>query len=98
MRRAEGDDPQPDGKRLKLGNEGGSLGREGAEEGEDQQRTPCVGREESGTQTEEEGQMVRGSACTDGLHWGGGSVKGKGLACLKFVRLAQPGQKAGWPH
>ncbi|KAJ6659790.1 hypothetical protein lerEdw1_018506 [Lerista edwardsae] len=67
MRRAEGDDPQPDGKRLKLGDEGGSLGREGAEEGEDRQRTPCSGRDESGTQTEEEGQTSKDGSL---LHWG----------------------------
>lgn len=68
MRREEGEHPQPEGKRLKLGNEGGNLGKERAEEEEeDKQRTFCSGREELGTQMDEEGQMVRSDAFIGGL-------------------------------
>uniref|UniRef100_A0ACB8FKF5 Uncharacterized protein n=1 Tax=Sphaerodactylus townsendi TaxID=933632 RepID=A0ACB8FKF5_9SAUR len=52
MRREEADEPQPEGKRLKLGNEG-----TGEEEGADEW-TGCSGTEESGTQTDGEGQTV----------------------------------------
>ncbi|XP_053132036.1 RNA binding protein fox-1 homolog 1 isoform X21 [Hemicordylus capensis] len=55
MRREEADEPQPEGKRLKLGAEEGNLGKEGAE-GEDIARVTCSGKEESGTQTDGEGQ------------------------------------------
>ncbi|XP_060548962.1 RNA binding protein fox-1 homolog 1 isoform X6 [Pantherophis guttatus] len=55
MRREELDNPQPEGKRLKLGNEEGHLKKkEGAEE--DREKSPHLGREESGTQTDGEGQ------------------------------------------
>ncbi|XP_048350195.1 RNA binding protein fox-1 homolog 1 isoform X3 [Sphaerodactylus townsendi] len=52
MRREEADEPQPEGKRLKLGNEG-----TGEEEGADEW-TGCSGTEESGTQTDGEGQTT----------------------------------------
>ncbi|XP_042293876.1 RNA binding protein fox-1 homolog 1 isoform X5 [Sceloporus undulatus] len=68
MRREEGDDPQPEGKRLKLGNEGGNSGKEEGEEGggggeqggEESDRMFCAGREESGTQTEGDGEGQTG--------------------------------------
>ncbi|KAM6424052.1 RNA binding protein fox-1 homolog 1 isoform 11-T11 [Liasis olivaceus] len=53
MRREEVDDLQPEGKRLKLGSEGGNVRKEGAEEDE---KSPHLGREESGTQTDGEGR------------------------------------------
>ncbi|KAM6351402.1 RNA binding protein fox-1 homolog 1 isoform 1-T1 [Alca torda] len=44
MRREEVDDSQPEGKRLKLGNEGGNIGKDrGAAE---EEIMPCLGREE----------------------------------------------------
>uniref|UniRef100_A0A670YIY4 Uncharacterized protein n=1 Tax=Pseudonaja textilis TaxID=8673 RepID=A0A670YIY4_PSETE len=52
MRREELDNPQPEGKRLKLGNEEGHLRKEGEEDREKSH----LGREESGTQTDGEGQ------------------------------------------
>uniref|UniRef100_A0A8C6Y8X5 Uncharacterized protein n=1 Tax=Naja naja TaxID=35670 RepID=A0A8C6Y8X5_NAJNA len=54
MRREELDNPQPEGKRLKLGNEEGHLRKEGADDWEKSH----LGREESGTQTDGEGQTV----------------------------------------
>ncbi|XP_062820715.1 uncharacterized protein LOC103280470 [Anolis carolinensis] len=71
MRREEGDDPQPEGKRLKLGNEGGHSGKEGAEEGGEggpegkQERIFGAQREGSGSQTEGEGQTGHKSAVID---------------------------------
>ncbi|XP_077774494.1 RNA binding protein fox-1 homolog 1 isoform X6 [Podarcis muralis] len=62
MRREEVEDPQPEGKRLKLGNDGGSIGMKGREGGEEEEEEEArngmasLGREESGTQTEGEGQ------------------------------------------
>ncbi|XP_021151444.1 RNA binding protein fox-1 homolog 1 isoform X9 [Columba livia] len=45
MRREDVDDSQPEGKRLKLGNEGGNIGKDrGAAEAEE--IMPCLGREE----------------------------------------------------
>nr|XP_020835336.1 uncharacterized protein LOC110203190 [Phascolarctos cinereus] len=52
MRREE-DDAPPEGKRLKLGKEGGDSGKE---EGEDM---PCLGREDTGTQTGGEGRSAQ---------------------------------------
>ncbi|XP_043832799.1 RNA binding protein fox-1 homolog 1 isoform X31 [Dromiciops gliroides] len=52
MRREE-DDAPPEGKRLKLGKEGGDSGKE---EGED---LPCLGREDTGTQTGGEGRSAQ---------------------------------------
>ncbi|XP_039205727.1 RNA binding protein fox-1 homolog 1 isoform X5 [Crotalus tigris] len=62
MRREELDDPQPEGKRLKLGSNGGHLRKEGAE---DQEKTPHLGREESGTQTDGEGQTSHKSDASE---------------------------------
>lgn len=57
MRREEVNDPQPEGKRLKLGNEEGSTEKEGTGK-EEQEGVPCLDREESGIQTEGGGQTV----------------------------------------
>ncbi|XP_074014615.1 RNA binding protein fox-1 homolog 1 isoform X1 [Numenius arquata] len=47
MRREEVDDSQPEGKRLKLGNEGGNIGKDrGAAAPEEEEIMPCIGREE----------------------------------------------------
>ncbi|KAJ7305702.1 hypothetical protein JRQ81_010068 [Phrynocephalus forsythii] len=67
MRREEGADPQPEEKRLKLGDEGtrkeaageGGGGGGGGGQQEESDRMPCLNREESGTQTDGEGQTVR---------------------------------------
>uniref|UniRef100_A0A8C4UQ14 Uncharacterized protein n=1 Tax=Falco tinnunculus TaxID=100819 RepID=A0A8C4UQ14_FALTI len=44
MRREDVDDSQPEGKRLKLGNEGGNIGKDRGEAAEE--IMPCLGREE----------------------------------------------------
>ncbi|KAL8174830.1 UNVERIFIED_CONTAM: hypothetical protein K2H54_000867 [Gekko kuhli] len=68
MRREEADDPQPEGKRLKLGDEAGNVGKEGGleEGGGHSEWTVCLGTGESGTQTDGEGQtrsvMVAGKS------------------------------------
>lgn len=73
MRREEGDETQPEEKRLRLGNEGGSIrkeevagGRGGGGEGqeEDTERMPCLNREESGTQTDGDSQTVSRTVST----------------------------------
>ncbi|XP_014791970.1 PREDICTED: RNA binding protein fox-1 homolog 1 isoform X20 [Calidris pugnax] len=47
MRREEVDDSQPEGKRLKLGNEGGNIGKDrGAAAPEEEEIMPCIGTEE----------------------------------------------------
>lgn len=60
MRREEADDPEPEGKRLKLGEESRNVGKEGTgmEEGGRNEWTVCSGTEESGTQRDGEGQTV----------------------------------------
>ncbi|XP_078237573.1 RNA binding protein fox-1 homolog 1 isoform X6 [Pogona vitticeps] len=55
MRRQEGDDPQPEEKRLKLGNEGGSSGKEEARGG----GGGGGGGREGGEEGEEEGESKR---------------------------------------
>uniref|UniRef100_A0A8D2LRW7 Uncharacterized protein n=1 Tax=Varanus komodoensis TaxID=61221 RepID=A0A8D2LRW7_VARKO len=69
MRREEVDDPQPEGKRMKLGEEGRSLGKKGAEESEG---IPCPGGEASGIQAEAEGHTVSKGVYTGDVLAGGG--------------------------
>ncbi|CAM9522671.1 unnamed protein product [Bubo scandiacus] len=57
MRREDGDDSQPEGKRLKLGNEGGNIGKNrGAAATEE--IMPCLGREEPVPEGGGEGKSV----------------------------------------
>lgn len=87
MRREELDNPQPEGKRLKLGNEEGHLKKkEGAEE--DREKSPHLGREESGTQTDGEGQTVS----RDVSVWGhrepsGGGFSSPPVCCFEWTCL-----------
>ncbi|XP_014429817.2 RNA binding protein fox-1 homolog 1 isoform X1 [Pelodiscus sinensis] len=53
MRREDLEDSQPEGKRLKLGNEGRNSGKEGAAA---EEIMPCLGREEPATQAGGEGK------------------------------------------
>uniref|UniRef100_A0A8C8S8Q6 Uncharacterized protein n=1 Tax=Pelusios castaneus TaxID=367368 RepID=A0A8C8S8Q6_9SAUR len=55
MRREDVDDSQPEGKRLKLGNEGGNSGKEGATA---EEIMPGLGREDPATQAGGEGKSV----------------------------------------
>uniref|UniRef100_A0ABM5F0N1 RNA binding protein fox-1 homolog 1 n=1 Tax=Pogona vitticeps TaxID=103695 RepID=A0ABM5F0N1_9SAUR len=109
MRRQEGDDPQPEEKRLKLGNEGGSSGkeearggggrREGGEEGEEgegeSKRMPCLSCEESGTQTEEEGPTPYKSESMELALTSRNTPQGPALMLLAANNVEETAQK---PH
>ena len=55
-RREEVDDSQPEGKRLKLGNEGGNIGKDRGAAAEE--IMPCLGREEPVPEGDGEGKSV----------------------------------------
>lgn len=60
MRREDVDDSQPEGKRLKLGNEGGNIGKDrgAAAAAEEEEIMPCLGREEPMPEGGGEGKSV----------------------------------------
>ena len=55
-RREEVDDSEPEGKRLKLGNEGGNIGKDRGAAAEE--IMPCLGREEPVPEGDGEGKSV----------------------------------------
>ncbi|PKU39012.1 hypothetical protein llap_10689 [Limosa lapponica baueri] len=68
MRREEVDDSQPEGKRLKLGNEGGNIGKDrGAAAPEEEEIMPCIGREEPVPEGGGEGKSVIRKAVFDSI-------------------------------
>uniref|UniRef100_A0A8C3S0R2 Uncharacterized protein n=1 Tax=Chelydra serpentina TaxID=8475 RepID=A0A8C3S0R2_CHESE len=68
MRREDLDDSQPEGKRLKLGNEGRNSGKEGAAA---EEIMPCLGREDPAPQAGGEGKSVS-EVIFLALSWKGG--------------------------
>lgn len=59
MRREDVEDSQPEGKRLKLGNEEGNVGKDrGAAAAEAEEIMPCLGREEPVPEGGGEGKSV----------------------------------------
>lgn len=60
MRREDVDDSQPEGKRLKLGNEGGNIGKDrgAAAAAAEEEIMPCLGREEPMPEGGGEGKSV----------------------------------------
>lgn len=59
MRREDVDDSQPEGKRLKLGNEEGNIGKDrGAAAAAEEEIMPCLGREEPVPEGGGEGKSV----------------------------------------
>lgn len=60
MRREDVDDSQPEGKRLKMGNEGGNSGKERA--AAEEELMLCLGGEEPATQAGGEGESVSETA------------------------------------
>ncbi|XP_067329466.1 RNA binding protein fox-1 homolog 1 isoform X2 [Anolis sagrei] len=99
MRREEGDDPQPEGKRLKLGNEGGHSGKEGAEEGGEggqegkQERMFGAEREGSASQTEGEGQTGYKSAVMELTTGARNAPQGPALTMLDASKVEETTQK-----
>ncbi|KAM9372710.1 RNA binding protein fox-1 homolog 1 isoform 2-T2 [Phaethornis superciliosus] len=93
MRREDVDDSQPEGKRLKLGNEGGNIGKDRGAAAEE--IMPCLGREEPVAAGGDEGRSDYKSDVMNLLSSAKDSPQGPVLTTLAVSKAEETTQK---PH
>ncbi|KAM6407712.1 RNA binding protein fox-1 homolog 1 isoform 2-T2 [Rhynochetos jubatus] len=93
MRREDVDDAQPEGKRLKLGNEGGNVGKD--REAAAEEITPCLGRDEPVPDGGGEGRSDYKSDVMTLVSSAKNSPQGSGLTTLAASKAEETTQK---PH